>query len=331
MQPLYINGAARIGPAISMDIVKDVVQLDEPDYTQYIEKRKLRRMDRLSRFALHTTYAALEEAKEENIDGVILGVGQTVSHITDGMIRKMIFQEEGLTNPTSFMNSLLSTAAGQIALQLTCNGYTNTHTQRGFSTESALLDAALQLQAAPNKSFIVGGLDVVGQEPYAGLSEKYGHLASTPSAKVKRSIGEGAATFLVSGQATAQTQACLRDIYTLFLTDLALQEWSDKELQETLFGGLPPSIDLILSGRPAGNETQSTYDAILTAFSPDIPVVDYKANTGEFPTAAAHGLYLAVQKLTEAKVASSLTHPKNVLVINNYGEKYLSAFLVTLP
>lgn len=331
MQPIYINGAARIGTDLSHNKSIDNLQIEEPDYTQYIEKRKLRRMDRLSRFALHTTYAALEEGKEELIDGVIMGVGQTISHTNDSMIRKMIEQQEGLTNPTSFMNSLLSTAAGQIALQLRCNGYTNTHTQRGFSMESALLDAALQLKGSPTKNIIVGGLDVVAHEAYYGLSKNYGHLGSSPSVKVKRSVGEGAATFLTSGLPSTQTKACLRDIYTLFLTDTALANWSEKELQETLFGGKIPRVDLILSGRPAGNEAQRSYNSVLSAFNPDIPVINYKTNMGEFPTASAHGLYLAVQELSGTENSSSSSSHENVLVINNYGERYLSTFLVTRP
>ncbi|SEP77183.1 beta-ketoacyl synthase N-terminal-like domain-containing protein [Neolewinella agarilytica] len=329
MQPVYINGAARIGAKPITDISVASIQVEEPDYTQYIDKRKLRRMDRLSRFALHTTYAALEEAKIETIDGVVMGIGQTVSQTTDDMLRKMIEYQEGLTNPTRFMNSLLGTAAGQIALRLNCNGYSNTHTQRGFSIESALMDAALQLQTKSSQNIIVGGLDIVGHDLYAEMSAKYGQLTSAPSDKVNRTIGEGGATFLVSGQPSAQTQACLRSIFTVFLTDTARREWSAQELQRTLFGETIPTVDLIISGRPFGNEAQRSYDNILEAFSQDVPVINYKLQTGEFPTAAAHGLYLAVKALSGTEVKSRTTTPERILVINNYGERYLSAFLVT--
>jgi hypothetical protein len=195
--------------------------------------------------------------------------------------------------------------------------------------ESALLDAALQLQSTPTQNIIVGGLDVVSQEAYDGLSKNYGHLASSPSVKVNRAIGEGAVTFLVSGMPSTQTQACLRAVYTLFLTDAALQNWSERELQETLFEGCFPKVDLIISGRPAGNEAQKSYNSILSAFNPDTPVIDYKPNIGEFPTASAHGLYLAIKELSSTRASTPISSPENVLVINNYGERYLSAYLVT--
>lgn len=328
MQAVYINGSARIGADLNHSIASDSAKIKEPDYTQYIDKRKLRRLDQLSRFGLHTTYAAMEEAGCEKIDGVIMGVGQTISQTIDGMLRKMIAQNEGLTNPTSFMNSLLSTAAGQIALQLKCNGYSNTHTQRGFSTEAALLDAALQLQMKPSQNIVVGGMDIT-HESYKGLSEKYGHFAVDTTTEVERSIGEGAAIFLVSGQKSDQTKACISEVYTAFLTEDAISNWSAKTLQETLFGGDPPTVDMILSGRPKGNEAHKCYADILAAFDRSTPVLEYKTGIGEFPTASAHGLYLAVEKIAASN--SGETPPERVLVINNFGERYLSAFLVTRP
>lgn len=330
MQPVYINGAARIGASLETTSATNSVAIEEPDYTQYIEKRKLRRMDRLSRFALHTTYSALEQAGVQAIDGVIMGVGQTISKTIDGMLRKMIGQKEGLTTPTNFMNSLLSTAAGQIALQLSCSGYSNTHTQRGFSTESALLDAALQLSIRPTQNIVVGGLDVT-HESYAELSDKYGHLAANTTTKIERAVGEGAATFLVSGEASVQSIACIKEIYTVFLTEDAAQKWSKQELQKTLFGETPPNIDLVISGRPRGNEAQRNYNNILAAFSSKVPIINYKKNIGEFPTASAHGLYMAVGKLSEVREDTIGFKPKRILVLNNYSERYMSAFLVTRP
>ncbi|MEL7160096.1 MAG: beta-ketoacyl synthase N-terminal-like domain-containing protein, partial [Bacteroidota bacterium] len=273
MKPIYINGAARIGACPT--VATGPFPIAEPDYTQYVPKKKLRRMDRLTRFALHTTYAALEEADLTEIDGVIMGVGQTVSKIMDGMLRKMIDQQEGLTNPTSFMNSLLSTAAGQVALQLSCNGYTNTHSQRGFSLESALLDAAVFLDKNTERQLVVGGLDVT-HESYAELADNYGHLAANSTEGIVRPVGEGAATFVVGAMPSPRTQACIREIYTAFLTETARREWSAIELGQTLFNGAPPTADLIISGRPLGNEAQELYADILSAFPSETPIIEYK-------------------------------------------------------
>lgn len=320
MQPLYTTGTARIGGALPVL---------EPDYTRYIPKNKLRRMDRLTRLALHTTYAALEEADASTVDGVIMGVGQTTSGTLDSMLRKMIEHQESLSNPTSFMNSLLSTAAGQIALQLACGGYTNTHSQRGFSVEGALLDASLQLGKQPGQSFVVGGLDVT-HDSYKELSVIYGHSSTNPTMDVERSVGEGAATFVVTGRPTDRATACIRRIFTTYIPD-ASESPTPADPVQALFANELPTVDLILSGRPTGNEAQTTYDRLLACFATNVPVINYKPDTGEFPTASAHGLHMAIGKLNVETTDGSENKINRILVINNYGERYYSAILVTRP
>lgn len=320
MQPLYTTGAARIGGKLPVS---------EPDYTQYIPKNKLRRMDRLTRLGLHATHTALEEAGISTIDGVIMGVGQTSSSNMDGMLRKMIVQNEGLTNPTSFMNSLLSTATGQIALQLSCGGYTTTHSQRGFSVESALLDASLQLGAQPEMNVVVGGLDVV-HDSYQQLSATYGHLTSNQVQDVERSVGEGAVAFVVTGQPSEKTTACIRRVYTAYVPETSTRSTAADPAQ-LLFADELPEVDLIVSGRPVGTEAQATYDCLLGTFPASIPVVNYKQDTGEFPTASAHGLHIAVTHLNDNEIGVDGNKMDRILVISNYGERYFSAILVTRP
>jgi hypothetical protein len=286
-------------------------------------------MDRHTRFALHTTYAALENAGASSADGVILGVGQTTSETVDEMLRKMVTHQEGLTNPTVFMNSLLSTAAGQIALQLACGGYTNTHSQRGFSVEGALMDASLQLNQQPELSFVVGGLDVT-HDSYHGLFTAYGHLSTSNKTNVQRKIGEGAAVFVVTGQPTDRSIACIRNVYTAYLPKTS-EGAIATDPGQALFAADPPSVDLILSGRPTGNEAQHTYDRLLDSYSDKVPIVNYKPDTGEFPTASAHGLHIAIQQLINGENQGADNQIDRILVINNYGEHYYSAFLVTRP
>ncbi|MBC6996624.1 hypothetical protein QWY85_09090 [Neolewinella lacunae] len=326
MQALYINGSSRIGALLSAPSFSGLAVADEPDYTEYLPKNSLRRLDRMSKFGLYTTYAALAAAQCEQPAGIIMGVGQTVSQILDEMVRKMIDQQEGLTNPTSFMNSLLGTAAGQIALQLSCNGYTNTHTQRGFSVEAALMDAVLQLASCPEQEFVVGGLDVT-HDSYVDLAKNYGHFASRSAPQVERQIAEGAVSMVVSGVPGAHSKACINGIYTIFLTDEAINNWSAKELKQALFNGAGPCVDLVLSGRPLGNEAQSIYDRVLTEYEGNTPISAFKERTGEFPTATAHGIYLAVESLS----TQAAGEVNSVLVINNFGDRYLSAILVTRP
>ena len=61
-------------------------------------------------------------------------------------LTKMVENNEELLTPTAFIQSTHNTIGAQIALMLQCNNYNNAFVHRGFSFESALLDAMLLIE-----------------------------------------------------------------------------------------------------------------------------------------------------------------------------------------
>jgi hypothetical protein len=107
----------------------------------------------------------------------------------------------------------------QIALLLTCHAYNNTFVHRGFSFESALLDAIMLLQDGETTSVLAGSVDEITDISYAILS-RFGFYKRFPVSNLglistvsKGSIaGEGAAFFQQASLPNAYAQ--LKGVYT---------------------------------------------------------------------------------------------------------------------
>jgi 3-oxoacyl-[acyl-carrier-protein] synthase II len=331
--PIYIEAHALISgqedPRRPQTLGADTVAAAvDPDFERHIPKRSLRRMDRMSRYGLYVAGECLAADPEPPIDGVIVGVGQTFAENPAKMLTDIVRNDEGLINPTSFMNSLLSTAAGQMALHWQCSGYTNTYTQRGFSFESALLDASVRLDERPTERYLVAGIDIFNED-YLELATTYGHIGSVASS-VGRQIGEGASGFLVSGRPSSRSRAQVTAIETLFLgaepsyAGAALQRFQGEQ-------GLPQP-DLVVSGQPRNQEAAAAYAALWSVLPADLPRLDYKIWSGEYPTAAGFGTWVATAILNgELATDATTPSPERILVINSYGERYFSFLYLQNP
>jgi hypothetical protein len=285
-------------------------------------------MDRMSRYGLYVAGECLAADPEQPIDGIIVGVGQTFAENPAKMLTDIVRNDEGLINPTSFMNSLLSTAAGQMALHWKCSGYTNTYTQRGFSFESALLDANVRLSENPTEHYLVAGIDIFNED-YLELATTYGHIGSV-APHVDRQVGEGASGFLVSGRASSRSIAAVTGIETLFLG--ADPRYAGTALKRCLDEEGWPLPDLVVSGQPRNQEAAAAYAALWSVLPPELPRVDYKPWSGEYPTAAGFGTWVATAILNGELATDAVPpSPERILVINSYGERYFSFLYLQKP
>src|SRR6478736_199948 len=92
---------------------------------------------------------------------------------------KMIEQNEQLLTPTAFIQSTHNTIGAQIALLLGCNGYNNAFVHRGFSFESALLDAALLIRENEADNILVGAIDELTDRSFEIL-QRFGLYKKEP-------------------------------------------------------------------------------------------------------------------------------------------------------
>src|SRR5688500_3070392 len=185
---LFIKGMGNISPqktwdatALPNEIVtatSDRLTALEPDYSQLIDLKNIRRMSRIIKLGVSSATIALRDAKVSVPDSIITGTGYGCLEDTGTFLSKMIENNEEALNPTPFIQSTHNTIGSQIALLLQCQGYNQTYTQGAFSFESALLDAILELADSPAQSLLVGGVDEITATSHA-LQKRFGVFRNT--------------------------------------------------------------------------------------------------------------------------------------------------------
>ncbi len=349
--PLYINGIGAISPqktwgdegvllSAPIDYPNNYLACVEPDYTQYIDAKHLRRMSRILKMGVAASTLALKEAEINIPDGIITGTGYGCLEDTGIFLRKMVEQKEQALNPTPFIQSTHNTIGSQIALLLTCQGYNQTYTQEAFSFENSLLDASLQLSEHPDQNFLVGGVD-----EFTGLSlqiqNRFGIFRKTVGSSLdlfKTSSsgtlpGEGAFYFALSGKKTKQSLVSIDVVETFFkptkeeLLDGINQFMKSHDLKKN-------GIDLVLAGKSGDNATEILTDVILNEAFGSSPVGVFKHLCGEYSTASAFAVWLGARIIQYQHVPPIIldkpinTSVKNILIYNPHFENYHSLILL---
>lgn len=297
MMSIYIRSAACISPTTSLGktvppTVKPAgkrLTCIEPDYKGLIEAKALRRMSRIIRMGVATARTCLGEKMP---DAIVTGTGYGCLEDTGLFLTSMIERKEETLQPATFIQSTHNTVGAQIAQLLQCTGYNNTFVDRGFSFESAVLDAILLLREGDASTVLTGGIDELTDDSYAILTRfgLYRHALA----------GEGTAFFLFSDQPTTQDYAKLEGIATFYKPEDPVTEIA-AFLKEH-----PGVIDLVIG------------DEILAG----IPTLPYKSQVGEYPTSTAYACWLA------ATLLKTGAH-KRILVYNQYLGSHHSAILLS--
>lgn len=288
MTSIYIRSAACISPKTT----------GEPDYKAFIDPKALRRMSRIIRMGVAAARACLQEASLATPDAIVTGTGYGCLEDTGLFLTSMIRRNEDTLQPATFIQSTHNTVGAQIALVLQCTGYNNTFVHRGFSFESALLDAMLLLNEGEASTVLTGGIDELTDASHMILSRfgLYRHAAA----------GEGTAFFLLTSQPSGADYAKLEGMTTIYKP--ADRGEAGREIDGFLRAHAvdPASIGLVIG------------DAIL----PGIPTVPYKTGCGEYPTSTAYALWLAAQYIRSGE------HSR-ILVYNQYLGIHHAAFLLS--
>jgi len=313
----------------------------EPDYKEFIDVKLIRRMSRIIKMGVAAGFACLKEAGIEIPDAIVTGTAYGCLEDTGIFLTKMVEQHEEMLSPTAFIQSTHNTVGAQIALMMHCHNYNNTFVHRGFSFESALLDAMLLLYEQKAKNVLVGGVDEITNASHTLLSRfglyKREEIANTEifSSRTKGTIaGEGAAFFLLSDEYNANGYAEIKGITTFY------KPVSEKEIETQILSFLKihslniDEIDLIISGRNGDHKHDSVFDLLEETVFKNVPVVNYKHLCGEYPTSSAFALWLAaniIRKNELPEIVGSVKKDKikNILVYNNYLGIHHSLFLLS--
>jgi 3-oxoacyl-[acyl-carrier-protein] synthase II len=292
-QPIYIRSAACISPRQS-----------EPDYKALLDPKLIRRMSRIIRMGAAATLACLRDAGIALPDAIVTGTAYGCLEDTGLFLKNMIERNEELLQPAAFIQSTHNTVGAQIALMLGCTGYNTTFVHRGFSFESALLDAILLLADEEAETVLLGGVDEITETSRALLA-RFGLYRRTIA-------GEGAAFFLLTGQPSSGNDARLDGFETFYRPDVG-GEVEQRLMSFLSSKGLAPGdIDLIISGDNG---------EIGGALFPGKPDLSYKQLCGEYPTSASFALWLAAQRIRSGV--------GRVLIYHQYLGIYHSVYLLS--
>lgn len=338
---LYISGIGAVNSGLPFDNQNapggespdvSVIRCCEPDYKKYIDPKFSRRLSRIIKMGLYAAQMALDEAGVAVPDGIITGTSLGCLTDTAKFLNSMIEENESLSSPSAFIQSTHNSISSQIAIATGCNGYNSTYTNRGFSFESALVDAMLQIEENINAGFLVGASDEITGELLDILTDpRFAEYSGCNTGDKQKQIfryGEGAAYFYLSGEQTAKSFCKISSVKIFTAADIEsdpAEKINDMVLSREVE---TPGIDLVLSGSSDKEDALILSDRFSGA-----GVVMYKKYCGEYLTSASYALWLSCMILKngiDKKIidAGKISAPEKILIVNSYENKYVS--LVTV-
>lgn len=327
MAEIFITTESAVVPVVSdgFSLMQEPVVNDngflravEPDYTGYLSPLALRRMSRMLKNGLTCALMCVKESGVTSPDAIITATGYGCIEDTVSFLSKVTHENRQALNPTPFIQSTHNAVAGVIALHLKCNSYNNTFTQRGFSFESALVEALLLLEDQNTNNVLIGGMDEM-VEPVDKILKQIRTIR--PEYKMTVPLGEGT-VFLNLSRTPSADSVMIAEFETLY------RPGSDQTAQSLVAiiekHGNP---DMILTGNN-GSDANDRYYQWLNSYLPDTPIIDYKKYCGEYPTAASFAHWLAC-RLVKGKAESGLAvDPRSVLVYNHHENRNHSFTLI---
>lgn len=289
-----------------------IYRVVEPAYPG-IPPGTLRRMSKAVRLGVG---AAIPLIRQEHIDGILIGTGNGGMEESVKFLRQIVEYAEGMLAPGHFVQSIPNAIASQIGLSGHNRGYNSTYVHRGLGFEHALIDAAMLIRENRGTRYLVGGIDELsGYHHRIEAADGWYKTRLQPGLSLydydsPGSIaGEGAALFLVSGE-PANALAEVRGIETFHGNDASVVATRLREfLQRHLAGGQP---GLFVSGENGDNRALPFYQACQAVLDPAVPLIRYKHLCGEYPSASAFAVWLALQ------LVPNETLPASILFYNNH-------------
>ena len=338
---IFINGAAAISPQHTFEQTGWLTQPIEYDsnyilaidaeYKNYINPVQIRRMSRILKMTLTAAKSTMTEAGIACPDAIVTGSGYGCIDDTEKFLLNMLDNQETLLNPTAFMQSTHNSVGGLVALNMKCMAYNFTYVHRGFSFESAVLDAIMLLNE-DKQSVLVGGFDE-NSANHLLVTNKLNFWKSNPikafdllQSKGKGSIaGEGANFMLLANERNEYTYAELIAVQMMYKpteTQLiqAMQTFLDKhQIQAN-------EIDLFLTGLNGDEEMDQIYYRMSESLMIQQSMAWFKHLCGEYYTSGSFGLWLAATILKTQSIPDIImvhkvlpTQPiKYILIYNHY-------------
>jgi hypothetical protein len=290
----------------------------EPDYKIYIPNANLRRrMSRVIKMGVAAAMQCLSQTRRQP-DAIITATGFGCLIDTEKFLKNIIENGEELLNPTPFTQSTFNTVGAQAAIALKNTNYNITYVHRGFSFESALLDAMMKIQDGEAAQVLV--------ESYEEYTDTFFTIMERLGVWRQGAIcGEGVQCFVLSAQPDDAEKIRLRDVLCVFGDDLqTLKEKLSLFLQKHSLQ--PDDVDVLLSGKNGNNDPCPCYQWVEAFFNTASAVV-YKPYFGDYPTVSSLALWLAMRLMAEQRLPDWLSDAtpeqiNRIIIYNHYGKNH---------
>lgn len=353
MKPLYIQGMGCISPQKTFDtsyFFEETIDHDstkmycvEPAYDCYFDAKTIRRMSRVLKFGVAAAKIAIEQSGVNQYDLISTGTGFGCLQDSELFLKNIVESDEGVVSPTPFIQSTHNTVSGIIALQLKCHAPNNTFSQKGFSFESALLEALMFAEdEVDSQHYLVGSFDEISDYSYALMARfnifKKAGASSLDMLQNENGegvyAGEGAAFFSLSKNNTAQSIASLIGV------SMCYKPSNTNNLHTSLTMFLAAhdfdltNIDTLVLGLSGDKKRDQLLHELNQQYFGKQNIVGFKHLSGEYMTAGSFGLYLAAKMIVQKSIPQTVLLkdnnriPQRVLLINNY-KHYFSFTLLS--
>jgi 3-oxoacyl-[acyl-carrier-protein] synthase II len=337
----FINGISSISPQNTFEsnhFLESVIQYEtnafkclEPDYKLYINPTLIRRMGRIIKMGVASAQVCLKDADVLQPDAILTGTGLGCIEDTEKFLSAILLNQEQFLTPTSFIQSTHNTVGGQIALLLKCNNYNITYVHRGFSFESALLDALMLINEKESRNILLGAVDENTINSIK-LFERLGQLKRKPisntaliESKTRGTIaGEGANFFLLSAEQTKSTYGVVLGLKMMNkpANYAAIETQISNLLQQNQLNDT--DIDIVVYGANGDAKMDLIYTDLMQNKFPTSTSAYFKHLSGEFMTANSFGFWMVAQMLKTQTIPQQVVlsnknrQAKHILLYNHY-------------
>lgn len=338
----FINGVGLISPQHTSnfhDFISETVTSEnnllkciEPSYSEYLNPIMSRRMGRIVKMGMVAALQSLNDANIKIPDAIITGTALGCLGDTEKFLTALITDNELYLTPIPFIQSIQNTVSAQIALHLKCTNHNFTHSHKGFSFESAALDALMLLDDGEANDVLIGGLDEMTNNNFLLFNRinrwKKEFVFNTDLLKAKTEgtiAGEGAAFFVFSNDEIENSYAIVKGLRILY----------KPENDSIVFGKIQEllnennlkynEIDLVIYGINGDIRFDQIHFTLKESLFPNSTSAYFKHLCGEYQTSSGVAMWLAAMILKNQLIPNSIilenkNHKSitNILIYNNY-------------
>ncbi len=335
---IYINGTANISSQPTFEesgFLNEVreyttnrLQCIEPGYEKFISSTGLRRLSRILKMSWRAAKSCLDDASLSIPGAIVTGTGRGCYLETQKFIFSVYENHETLLSPTPFIQSSHGSIAAQIAMMTGCRNYNMTYAHRGFSFESALMDAMLLLNEGRFQSVLAGGVDEIGKNEFHTF-DRIGHWKKPDTNNLKlleydtagTIAGEGSTFFLLQKSFNQNTCAQIKSVHTFSNPSVTREITKQVGWFLDQQGIEVCDIDLVLLGLNGDRQFDAVYYELMASVFSTAAQAYYKHLCGEYHTSTAFALWLAAKILRGQ-------HIPQIIRLNNRKIKAINHILI---